>query len=1327
MNMKKIYIITLVLFLSFFTGINKIIAQKEYIPENILLLPKLSAADSIGLMNLPKLTLPEWLKGPNAPMLPEEVDNSENMYWRPVFAQVDLECGQASGVGLGFTYEINRLRNLPSDIVDNQYPTHYCWNWANGGEGWYGVSYFHSFEIIKTGGTPDVNTYGGMYVGNSDERTKIWMTGYDKYYEAMHNRINEVYQIDVSTEEGILTLKNWIHNHLEGSEVGGVANFYANAPYGMSTLPAGTPEAGKYVVLEWGGANHGMTICAYHDSIRWDYNNDGQYTNDIDINGDGVVNVRDWEIGGFKFANTYSGGPNFGNDGFSYMTYKSCADPSENGGIWNNAVHVLYAKEQCEPLLTAKITLKHTCRKKIKVRMGYSTDMSATTPEFILEFPIFNYQGGCKYLQGGSTEEDKTLEFGLDLTPFLNMLGSGTPARYFLLVNEDDPSNQYEGEIVNYSIIDYTNGVNEIDCGQSNVTLVNGVNKLWVDHTVTFEGVEIANDEMPEATVYEPYQFQLVADGGSSPYYFDFDMNFTETDYSGSYPNINEVSITPTNNNSGSTNIDLDFDFPFYDEVYSEVKVHVDGYISFGDYLTWPYQVYDFLKFTKNKFIAPFKTDLIVVSSLGDGMWYESNDGFATFRWKASVVNQQNTSEVNFAVRLYENGDIKYYYGDINDFSNIEWISGVSAGNNVYYQFTDVSNHQSIPMNHICDLAASHKPEEFTLSPDGFFSGLPEYVYDNFEIRFRVSDSRNITNTKPLYFSTDGTNFLVIDDYSVNSGGNDIIEFGESPDLSVTIRSLGEQVISGVNMKISIDDEFITLTDSTEFLGDFEPAEEKTFTDAFSFDVSNAVPNNYQLDFNTLTTDDAGGEWESHIYLTAYSPVVNATGITVDDGGNGGLDPGETADLIVNLHNSGGAQANNLEILFSSDDPYITINSNLASINFLQPNSNGEAIFNVTVSEDVPVGYIIGFTVDITADNDYSNESQAFVVIGLINESFETGDFTAMPWQLGGDADWIIDDNDVYMGNYSARSGDIDDNQISYMEMEVCILVNGEINFAHKVSSEANYDYLKFYIDGMEKGAWDGEQPWSESTYNITSGVHTLRWAFEKDYSVSNGSDCGWVDYIFLPPFGDSDPQITYSPGIIIDSLISGDITYDTIIISNVGNGAVIFSVDVSDTLGNPVDWITLDQLAGGLNAGNTDSIISTVNTNGLEEGDYVAKITITDHLENMYETMVYLNVDILNNINEKTGFYAGCYPNPFAGTTTISFNLNEAAKTTLGIFDNKGSLVKVLINGDDLNSGNHSVIWNGTDDSGNTAQAGLYFYRLISGDNIYVGKIIMY
>jgi len=46
----------------------------------------------------------------------------------------------------------------------------------------------------------------------------------------MHNRLTDVYKIDLTTEEGILTAKHWLHNHLENAATGGIANFYTMHP-----------------------------------------------------------------------------------------------------------------------------------------------------------------------------------------------------------------------------------------------------------------------------------------------------------------------------------------------------------------------------------------------------------------------------------------------------------------------------------------------------------------------------------------------------------------------------------------------------------------------------------------------------------------------------------------------------------------------------------------------------------------------------------------------------------------------------------------------------------------------------------------------------------------------------------------------------------------------------------------------------------------------------------------------------------------------------------------------------------------------------------------
>ena len=67
--------------------------------------------------------------------LPSRVDNSVHRFFRPIFNQGDGSCSQASGVGYTYTYEINRKRGLSASLPENQYPTHFTYNYLNYGSG----------------------------------------------------------------------------------------------------------------------------------------------------------------------------------------------------------------------------------------------------------------------------------------------------------------------------------------------------------------------------------------------------------------------------------------------------------------------------------------------------------------------------------------------------------------------------------------------------------------------------------------------------------------------------------------------------------------------------------------------------------------------------------------------------------------------------------------------------------------------------------------------------------------------------------------------------------------------------------------------------------------------------------------------------------------------------------------------------------------------------------------------------------------------------------------------------------------------------------------
>jgi hypothetical protein len=174
---------------------------------------------------------------------------------------------------------------------------------------------------------------------------------------------------------------------------------------------------------------------------------------------------------------------------------------------------------------------------------------------------------------------------------------------------------------------------------------------------------------------------------------------------------------------------------------------------------------------------------------------------------------------------------------------------------------------------------------------------------------------------------------------------------------------------------------------------------------------------------------------------------------------------------------------------------------------------------------------------------------------------------------------------EYYEGSYCARSGWIDDNQESTLNMNVDVLQNGEISFYRKVSCEndpsgTNYDYLGFYIDNIEMDKWDGFLDWAKVTFNVTSGYHTFKWVYKKDYSAASGSDCAWVDFITFPPIAGAYPVLTASPAIFEKSLDMGQTSVDSFIVSNTGGGILDFSASVFDTSANKGSGET-DNLTG--------------------------------------------------------------------------------------------------------------------------------------------------
>ena len=82
-------------------------------------------------------------------------------------------------------------------------------------------------------------------------------------------------------------------------------------------------------------------------------------------------------------------------------------------------------------------------------------------------------------------------------------------------------------------------------------------------------------------------------------------------------------------------------------------------------------------------------------------------------------------------------------------------------------------------------------------------------------------------------------------------------------------------------------------------------------------------------------------------------------------------------------------------------------------------------------------------------------------------------------------------------------------------------------------------------------------------------------------------------------------------------------------------------------------------------------------------------------------------------------------YPNPFNPETVIKYELARGAEVRLEIYNLVGQKIATLVN-EKLESGVHSITWNGRDALGSPVASGVYFYRLKTSSFVASKKMLL-
>ena len=242
-----------------------------------------------------------------------------------------------------------------------------------------------------------------------------------------------------------------------------------------------------------------------------------------------------------------------------------------------------------------------------------------------------------------------------------------------------------------------------------------------------------------------------------------------------------------------------------------------------------------------------------------------------------------------------------------------------------------------------------------------------------------------------------------------------------------------------------------------------------------------------------------------------------------------------------------------------------------------QPGSN--VIFTINGQDgiaDTPYcGYNEEYGVFYISSIDY--ELSEPVITDIID--FETGDFSQAVFTMDETYPWVITDteNNTEDGTYCMKSSNAEVNSsTSEISLNVSVSEIKAISFMAKISSEQNWDKGYFSIDGEDQiNGISGNGEWSEYSFKIEPGVHTLRWYYTKDYSGNSNDDCFYVDDIAVtdyvePPFF----PITFEFGIPEEAIIinnDGDSKQFELYTTGAHNGTQCISVGYNAN-GND-DW----------------------------------------------------------------------------------------------------------------------------------------------------------
>lgn len=557
---------------------------------------------------------------------------------------------------------------------------------------------------------------------------------------------------------------------------------------------------------------------------------------------------------------------------------------------------------------------------------------------------------------------------------------------------------------------------------------------------------------------------------------------------------------------------------------------------------------------------------------------------------------------------------------------------------------------------------------------------------------------------------------VVDDDAGAPSGGNGdgTVNPGERIELAVTLKNYGTAAANAVTCRLSARaTSGIAVIDADAAYGNIAAGATATGDAPFVFDVPSGIADGTEIVFQLVATSGASS-WTSEARLVAGAPSLSFVSAAVNDGGDGVLDPGETATLTVALLNGGRLAATSLVGTLVGPASGLTVTDAAGSWGTVAADgtgSNAGNTFSVSAAAGVAIGHEFTMVVNLAGAGGLSQ----FVTFPLIVGTPASDD------PLGPDAYgyFCYDDTDAGYGEKPTYAWvEVDP---SYggsgtgLELGYEDITTVALPFTFTYYGE---DYTDIAICSNGDVGLGGAPVWEHQPRNTIIpcqlGPDAMIAPFWDELVPSDvdsaGSPIGHGD-VFTKSLPDGRFVVEWSRlGTFYDNggayqtfelVLYDPAQYPT----TTGDGEILFQyhtiADIEPENRATVGIEDPDQCDGVLY-----SFFGIRPPEAAALGGGRAVKFTTDPPD------AFPSTDVPEGGAPGRVVLESARPNPFNPAAVVAYALPERAAVELAVFDISGRLVATLVDGD-VGPGRHEVLWNGANDRGEHVASGVYFCRI--------------